>query len=183
MSFGRAAGVAKPESGHGPSLREAMQENRAFAQASQAGDARVRRVIAQLTVYLVRDDNEVTLAGEGSNVLQVRPAHDGAGRVVGEVEHEDFGTRSRLGLQHRPGEAEPIVRVRLDRHRRPVREQDRRTIGHIARLMVKDFIPGVEQRPQRQIQRLAHPDCHQHLIVRVVPDAKGLADIAGQGAS
>ena len=149
----------------------------------QADDARVRRVVGQLAVDLVRDDDQVALAGEGGDVFQVRPAHDRAGRVVREVEHQHLGARRRFGLQHRARQAEPVVGARLDRHRHPVREQDRRPIRHVARLMVKHFVARVEQRPQRQVQRLAHADRDQHLVLRVVFGAKGLADIAGQGAA
>ena len=48
--------------------------------------------------------------------------------------------------------------------------------------MVKHLVARVKQRPQRQVQRLAHADRDEHLVVRVVFGAKRLADIAGQGA-
>ena len=149
----------------------------------QADDARVRRVVGQLGVDLVGDDDQVALAGEGGDVLQVRPAHDGAGRVVREVEHQHLGAWRDLGFQHGAREAKAVLGARLDRHRHAVREEDRRAIGDVARLVVKHLVARVEQRPQRQVQRLADADRDEHLVVRVVFGAEVLADVAGQRAA
>ena len=101
--FGGAAGIAEPEAGHGPGLGEAVQEDRALAQARQAHNAGVGRVVSQFAVNLVGDDDEVALAGEGGDVLEVGPAHNGAGGVVGEIEHQDLGAGGDLGLEHLRG--------------------------------------------------------------------------------
>ena len=50
-------------------------------------------------------------------------------------------------------------------------------VTNIARLVVNDFITGVEHRPQSQVQSLAHTDRHQDLRLRIVADAEVLLDV------
>ena len=66
-----AAGVADAPAGHRKGLREAVQEDRAFGHARQAGDAGVRALEGELGVDFVAEDEEVFLAGEGGDGFEL----------------------------------------------------------------------------------------------------------------
>ena len=81
------------------------------------------------------------------------------------------------------GEAKAVFGAGFDGDRHAVGKEDGRPVGDVARLVVKHLIARVEQRAQGQVQRLAHTDGDQHLVLRVVIGAKHLADVAGQCAA
>ena len=157
-----------------------MQENRAVLHPRQTHNARVLRVVSQLRVNLVRDDDEITLASERGDVFQVRPTHDCTGRVVGKIQHQQLRLRRAFRLKHRARQAETILGFRLHCERHAAGEKNRRAIRDVARLVIQHFLAGVDERTQREIQRLADADGDEHFVVGVVFRAEILGDVFGQ---
>ena len=173
----RSAGVADAPPGHRESLREAVQENRPLRHPRQAGDAGVGAVERKLRVDLVGQDEQVLLAAEIGDLLQLLAAACAARRVARQVEHQDF----RAGL---PGRAQGLGgdgKVILGEGRHgdglAVRQHDARVIAHIARLVVHHLVARVDKGAACEVERFAHADGHDHLVFRPVRDVEMLLHI------
>ena len=85
----RADRIAHAPAGHRVRLRKTVDDDRALLHAVDRGDRDVRRAaVGQLAVDLIGQDDQVVLLHDLRDRLQIRAAHDGAGRVVRVQEDE-----------------------------------------------------------------------------------------------
>ncbi len=110
--------------------------------------------------------------GEIGQRLDILPAQRRAGRVIREVDDQDTGLRGHLPLQLLHRQTELILAEGVDRHGNTVRETDQRRVSDETGFMVKHLIARPDNRPQRQIERLAHADRNQNLVTPIVDAAE-----------
>ena len=119
-------------------------------------------------VDLVGEDQQVVLLHHPGDSLQVLPAHDGPGGVVGVGQDEEFRLFGDLLLHLLGGEAEAVFRLGLD--------GDGHALGHLGDGHVADeaglgdehLVPGVDEAAHAQVDGLAAAHGHQDLLVGVV---------------
>ncbi len=145
-----------------------MKEDRPILHARQGRDAPAIPFIRQLGIDLVRDDDQIPLAGHPRQRLHVRPVQRAAGRVGREVQHHGPRAGRQPLLEPLGCQPEPVLEGGRHRHRLGPGQRDHGPVRHVARLVIGDLHAGLGHGPNRQIQPLAHPDGHQNLGVRVV---------------
>ncbi len=140
-------------------------------------------VVSEFPVNLVGNDNQVAFAREGRYAFQIGVAHDCAGRIIRKIEHQDFGPGCGFGFKHGPSEPKTVFRFGLDGEWHAVRKEDRGAVRHVARFVIEHFIPGIEKRPQGQVECLTDTDGDQDLIFGVVFSAETRGDVLRQRAT
>ena len=70
-----------------------------------------------------------------------------------------------------------IRRVRGDGDGDAVRHDHTRAVAHVAGLVVEDFVAGVDERAQGEVNGLAHAHRHDDLRGRIVGDVEVLGDV------
>ena len=61
-----------------------------------------------------------------------------------------------------------------------MREQDRGAIRHVARFVEQDFIPRIEQRPERDVQCFTHADGDENFVLGIVGGAEVFVDVLAE---
>ena len=90
----RRAGETDAPTGHGKSLRETVQEDRALLHSWKSGDTGVLGAfVGQLAVDFVREDNKIVTHTDCGNFFELRRLHRGTGRIRRKIQHE----RARAG--------------------------------------------------------------------------------------
>ena len=179
--FRRAAGVADAEAGHRVGLGKAVQKNRALGHAGQRRDAGVLPLKGQLGVNLVGDHEQVVALGQAGDRLERLAGHRAAGGVGGEVQHERLGLGRDCLLDRLGGDGESVLSEARHGHRHAVGQRDAGRVADIARFVVNDLIAGIDDGPQRDVERLADADADEDLRLRIVAHAESPGDVAADG--
>ena len=180
----RRAGITKAETGHGKRLGKSVKQNRALAHPGKRGDREVRLlVVAEFTVDLIGDHHQIVLDGELRNAFEVGPGGAGSSRVGREIEHQHPRTRRDGGGEVFRAQRKTVLSLGLNRHRNPMRHDDARAVGHIARLVIDHFIARVHQRAQGEIDGFGNAHGDQNLTRRIIADVKEILDIPRNRAS
>ena len=174
----RTAGIADAPAGHREGLRKAVEEDRPLRHARQARDARMRALEGELRVNLIGQHEQVLLAAERGDFLQLLPRARAAGRIARQVEHQDLGARLPGGPQRLGRERKAVLGIGWHRDPLPVRQRDAGKIAHVARLVIHDLVTRIDERPAGEIERLADADRHDDLVGRPVADVEMLLDVA-----
>ena len=135
-------------------------------------------VVAQLAVDLIGQHDQVVLDAELGDAFEILLRRDRAGRVGREIEHQHAALRRDRGGEFLRFQREAVLLAGLDRHRLAVGHDDARTVGNVAGLVVDHLFARIEQRAQREIDRLGHADGDEHLGRRVVRNVEEPADVA-----
>ncbi len=161
--FSRSAGVAKAPSCHSISLGEAVDNDGSLLHAGKSCDGNVLFApIGQLSVNLVRRDDEVVFFNNRDELLQVRALHDGTRRVVREGHDQNLGLRRNGCFQFFRRQAELILFLELDGDRYAVRHNDTRFVGYVGGLRDQNLIAGVNHGTHRQINGLRAAHCDKN---------------------
>ena len=116
-------------------------------------------------------------SGHLRDLEQLLPGHGAPGRIRRKRQHEYLGLRRDHRLNGLGRHRETIFGLAGYWHRHRMSQHHAGGVADVARLVVNDFITGVEHRPQSQVQSLAHTDRHQDLRLRIVADAEMLLDV------
>ena len=158
-----------------------MQKNRALGHAGQRRDAGVLPLKGQLGVNLVGDHEQVVALGQAGDRLERLAGHRAAGGVGGEVQHERLGLGRDCLLDRLGGDGESVLGEARHGHRHAVGQRDAGRVADIARFVVNDLIAGIDDGPQRDVERLADADADEDLRLRVVAHAESPGDVAADG--
>ena len=126
--------------------------------------------IGQFGVDFIRDHVQVMFQTDLCHLLEILPAHDGAGRIVREREDQNLGLIRDMFLHLCCGKAEFILLLQGDRYRNAVCQSRTGDIGDIARLRDQHFIARIEHGPEGQIDRLRSPHRDKALAGRIIDD-------------
>ena len=113
----------------------------------------------------------------GQRVLDV-VGEDRPGRVARVAEEERLGPRRDGGLDRRRIEREVVLEAGRDVPHDAAREDDRRDVGDVRRLVEDDLVAGVAGRAEGEVDRLRGADRDQDLGGRVVADAVAVLEVA-----
>ena len=174
-----AAGVADAEAGHRKSLRETVEEDRAFAHAGQRSDGDVVAFERQLGVDLVGSDQEILLDGELGDGLELGAVGGTAGRVRREVQNEQLATRLPGGAEGGRIKRKLVGGHSANRDGFGVAERDARRIAHIAGLVVEHLVAGVQGRAEQDIEGFGNADGAEDFGLGIVFRAVVFGDVAG----
>jgi len=162
----------------------------ALAHAGQAGETDVAVLaVDQPIVDLVREHDQVMLLRNLRDLLQALTAEHRAGGVVGIADQQRLAGRGDGRLDLDAGDLEIVGELGGDGYRRAAGKDHLSRVGHKAGLRHDHLVARVQQRGQRQIERLADAHRHQDLVLRIVVDpverlqllADGPAQINGAG--
>ena len=115
--------------------------------------------------------------GHFRDLEQLLPGHGAPGRIRRKRQHEHLRLRRDHRLNGLSRHRETIFGLASHWHRHRMSQNHAGRVTDIARLVVNDFITGVEHRPESQVQSLANTDRHQHLRLRVIANPEVLLDI------
>ena len=160
---------AETPAGHRVGLGEAVHHDGALLHAGQFGKADVRVLaIGQAAIDLVRQHNDIGLADDGCDRLQLVPRHDRAGRVVGVGQDEQLGARRDRGTQRLGGELELVLHPGGQRDGDAARHLGQRGVAHKAWLRDEHLVARVDQHADGVVDRLRTADRDQDLLVRII---------------
>ena len=83
--------VAHSPSGHGISLRKAIQQNSTFLESILTDDRVVRALKNQPAVNLIGEHHDVAVGDDPSDVLHVTLAEHAAGWILGRIQDNQLG--------------------------------------------------------------------------------------------
>ena len=135
--------------------------------------------IGELCVDLVGDHHDVRAPQHLGDGLQVLPAHNAAGGVVGEGQHQDLGPGGDGGAQLLGRKAEFVFRLGLHIDRSAPRHAGQRTVAHKGGHRHDDLVPGVHHTPQRQVDALASAHGDDDLAGKVIPELEAPLQVGG----
>ena len=127
-------------------LAERGDRQRALGHPVERGQRHVLAVEDEVLVDLVADRDQVVLAADRGDRLELVAREDLAGRVVRRVEHQRAHARPGGGGAQRVDVERPVGRAQRDRPADAARERDRRRVGVVGR---------VDQRRPRRRARAA----------------------------
>jgi len=159
-----------------------MQQDGPLPHARPGHDRLVPPLVGQLGVNLVADHEQILFHANLGEGIQFRAREYRPRRIGRKVEQQNLGARRRRrhfrGLQ-----PETVLRPGMDRAPLRVRQRDRRGVGNITGLMVKDGLAGIEDGAQGEVDRLAHADRDENLRIRIVGRPEDFPHIPGDFAA
>ena len=138
-----------------------------------------RGTVGQLGVNFIRQDDDVGTPQHLGDSLQILPAHDGAGGVVGERHNQQFGPGGD-GLAEGLGVEPELILLpagQMDRH--APRQGGDGVIADKAGLGDDDLIAGGDQGADAHVDGLAAAHRHQNLVHGVVVEIHPALQVAG----
>ena len=160
--------VTQTPAGHSKGLGEAVDDNSTLLHAGQAGNRDVLLTVGQIGVDLVGDDHQIVLNNGGNQRLQILAAHDGAGGVIGEGDHQRLGLGRNSSLQLFLGQAELVLLLQRNGNRNTVGHGNAGHIGDKARLGVQHLVSGVDDGPQSNVDGLTAAHGNDDFLHRIV---------------
>ena len=139
--------------------------------------------VGEPVVDLVAVHEQVVALGDGGQLVLHVIGQDRARGIGWIAQEERLGARRDGGFHGARVEREIVLEARGDQARHAAREDDRRHVRHVRRLVQDDLVTGVAGRPQREVQRLGGTDRDQDLGRRVVPDVVATLQVVGEGAA
>ena len=160
----RAADVAHAPARHGEGLAHAVDGQRVGLHALEGGEGRVLMpAVAQLSVDLVAEHQQLVLAHHLGDGLQILPLHHRAGGVVRVGQNQGLGARGDGPAHVLRLQAEFLLRPGQDAHGRAAGEDDAGAVAHVARLGDQHLVARLQDHPQGRVDGLAGPHRHRHL--------------------
>ena len=160
--------VTHPPAGDVEGLAEGEDGDGALHQLRIANDALVQRAVEyHVLVHLVRENEDVGAAHQAGEVLLIPRLPDGAGGVVGGVEHYHAGARGDAGGHFLPGDGK-VRRLEGDHHRGGILQLDHGAVAVKRRLEHDHLVPRVHQSGDGAEQGLAGAGGDGDLLTGVI---------------
>ena len=179
--FGRTAGVADAEAGHGVSLGKAVQEDGAFGHAGQRGDADMLALEGEFRIDLVGEDDEVVAADDVGDIQEFVAGHGAAGGIGGEVEHERLAARGDGAFEGRGGDGELVFGGAGNGDGDAVGQGDAGAVADVAGFVVDDFVAGIDDSAEGEVEGLGDADGDEDLGLGIVLDTEVPGDAGADG--
>ena len=128
-------------------------------------------LVAELSVDLVRQDENVLLLHDLRDFPKVLLLHDGTGGVVGEGQHQKLRPVGELLQQLLRGQPEFVLLLQLDDDRHTARHPGTGHIGHIARLRNQHLITRIQHDPHGHVNGLGAADGHHGFLHGIIVHA------------
>ena len=164
----RSAAIAQSPTGHGISLGETVNVNGTLLHAGQADDGHMLLFISKLRIDLVRHNKNVMFFDNFRNGFQIRLLHDGTGRVVRERKDQHFCLVRDRCFQFLCSQAEFILRLQINDHRRCSCQDRTGLIGYITGLGDQHFVSRITHGTQSDVDSLGTTDRYQHFVLPVI---------------
>lgn len=176
----RRAGETDAPTGHGKSLGETVEKDRALFHSRKNGNAGVLGAfVGQLAVDFIREDNEIMTNTDCGDFFEFRRLHRGAGRIRREIQHESAGAGCDDLFQILGAQGKSILRAGADGHGNAMRHSDRGGVRNIAGLVVDHLVAGIQQGAEREIDRFGDAHGDKNLGKRFVADGEMFVDVIG----
>ena len=133
----------------------------------------------ELGVDLVGSDQQVLLDGELGDGLELGAVGGAAGRIGREVQDQQLAAGLPGGAEGGRIERELVGGDGADRDGLGVAERDAGSVAHVAGLVVKDLIAGVQHGAQEDIEGFGDADGAEDLGLGVVFRSVVTGDVAG----
>ena len=160
-------------------LGEAVDHHGALIHIGEVGHGHVVLAVGELGVNFVGDHHDIGAPQHIGNGLQIGAAHDAAGGVGGEGQHQHLGLGGDGRLELLGGETELVLRLQLHIHRHAARHLGEGAVAHERGHGHDDLVAGIEQTAQGQVDGLAAAHGDQDLLGVVVVQVKAAAEIVG----